>query len=89
MFVKNVKSEKSIFSYGKRSPQPKYHIPRCCWGKNDRSHAMDISRITKVILKKLQKNRKNDPFSRKNWNFQKKVFNSLWYKVLSTQISHP
>ena len=32
---------------------------------------MDISRITKVTLKNCPKNRKNDPFNRKKWNFQK------------------
>ena len=31
---------------------------------------MDIS--TKVILKNRQKNRKNDPFNGKKWNFQQK-----------------
>ena len=36
------------------------------------------------------KNRKNDPFNRKNGILKKKskVFNFLWYKVFSTQISH-
>ena len=34
---------------------------------------MDISRITKGILKNCQKNRKNDPFKRKKLNFEKKV----------------
>ena len=41
-------------------------------------------------IEKLPKNWKNDPFSGKKWNFQKvsKVFNLLWYKILSTQTSH-
>merc|ERR1712102_194986 len=54
------------------------------------SHAMDISRTTKVILKNCPKNREKDLFSGKEWNFQNfsKVFNFLWYKVISTQISH-
>ena len=41
-------------------------------------------------IEKLPKNRKNDPVNRKKWNFQKmsKVFKVLWYKILSTQISH-
>ena len=37
------------------------------------SHAMDISRITKVTLKNCQKNRKNDPFNRKKMEFSKNV----------------
>ena len=32
---------------------------------------MDISRLTKVILKMLKKNRKNDPFNGKNGIFKK------------------
>ena len=54
------------------------------------SHAMDISRITKVTLKNCQKIEKMTPLTVKKLNFQKnsKVFNLLWYKVLSTQISH-
>ena len=50
------------------------YFHRNCWKKiaqNDRSHAMDISKITKVVMKNCnKKNRKNNPFNRK-----KKVFN--------------
>ena len=52
------------------------------------SHAMDISRITTVILnKKLEK---LPIINRKKWNVQKnsKICIFVWYKVLSTQISH-
>ena len=53
------------------------YFNRNCWIKiaqNDRSHAMDISRITKPLyIEKLSKNRKNDPLKRKKMNFQKKI----------------
>ena len=49
---------------------------------------MDISRITKAILKNCQKIEKMTPLTVKNGIFKKKskVFNFLLYKVLSTQI---
>ena len=48
--------------------------------QNDRSDAMDIARITKVVLKNCQKIGKMTPLTVKNLNFQKmsKVFNFLW-----------
>ena len=48
-----------------------------------------IKKNTRYIGK-LPKKSKNDPFNRKKLNFQKmsKVFNFLWYKVLSSQISY-
>ena len=52
------------------------YFHRNCWKKayNDRSHAMDISRINIAILKNCPKNRKNDPFNRKQIE---KIFNVL------------
>ena len=45
---------------------------------NDRSHAMDISRITKVKLKNCQKIEKNDPFNLKNGIFKKNNQKSIF-----------
>merc|ERR1711923_631213 len=49
-----------------------------------------ISQESPKLYRKTAKKRKNDPFNRKKWNFHNfsKVLNFLWYKVLSTQISH-
>ena len=61
---------------------------RSCWRKitqNDRSHGMDISRITKVILKNCKKNRKNDQFNLKNWIFKKIQKSSNFYGTRFTQ----
>ena len=49
------------------------YFHRNCWKKiaqNDRSHAMDISRITKVILKNCQKIGKMTPLTVKNEIFK-------------------
>ena len=56
------------------------YFHRNCWKKmaqNDRSHAMDISRIAKVMLKNCQKIEKNDPFNRKYLIFNKKSLQFL------------
>ena len=65
------------------------YFHRNCWKKiaqNDRSHAMDISRVTKVILKNCQKNRKNDALNRKNGIIKKIQKSSILY---GTRFSQP
>ena len=66
------------------------YFHRNCWKKiayNDRSHAMDISRITKVILKNCPKNWKNDSLSRKNGIFKNKYQKSSF--SYGTRFSQP
>ena len=50
---------------------------------------MDISRITKVILKNCQKNRKNDQFNRKNGIFKKFQKSIFIYPHESENREHP
>merc|ERR1711923_44455 len=60
-----------------------------CWekiAKNDMLHAMDISRITKVILKKMPKNLKMTPLTVKNGIFKKCQKSSISY---GTRFSQP
>jgi len=65
------------------------NLHRNCWkkiAKNDRSHAMDISRNTKAILKNCQKIGKMTPLSVKNWIFKKCQNCSIPY---GTRFSQP
>merc|ERR1712115_626335 len=64
------------------------YFHRNCWKKvayNDRSHAMDISRITKVILKNCQKIGKMTHFTVKNGIFKKFQKSSIFYGTRFTQ----
>ena len=55
-----------------RAPDMKFtYFHHNCWKEitsNDKSHAMHISRITKVILKSCLKIGKMTPFDCKKWN---------------------
>ena len=65
------------------------YFHRNCWGKiaqNDMSHAMDISRITKVILKNCLKIGKMTPLAVKNGIFKKFQKSSISY---GTRFSRP
>jgi len=58
------------------------YFRRNCWKKiaqNDGSHAMDISRITKLILKNCKKIEKMTPLTVKNGIFRKSQKSSISY----------
>ena len=57
--------------------------------QNDRSHAMDISRIIKVILKNYPLKMENVPFNRKKRNFQKNPESSISYGTRFSQSKYP